>query len=278
MDTALVRNPIYQQLNRSLRALIRGAGSGSGSGAGAGSGAREGFAVGDRFLTEREICGRFGVSRATANKALANLVSEGVLEFRKGVGTFVRGGVLDYDLRALVSFTDKARAAGKTPSTRVLGFRTVRAAEAGADTGPDPAAALRLRPDDEVYELARLRLADREPVILERRHIAAGLCPGLKKADLAGSLYALWTERFGLSIAGAEQSIRAVNLGSRDAELLGVRRGAAALLVESIGVLADDRPLWRERTLYRADAYGFHNRLGAIQTARPAVGRLNAAR
>jgi DNA-binding GntR family transcriptional regulator len=48
--------------------------------------------LGERLLTERQICERFGVSRATANKALSNLVSEGVLEFRKGVGTFVREG------------------------------------------------------------------------------------------------------------------------------------------------------------------------------------------
>ncbi len=72
-----------------------------------------------QFLTERQICERFDVSRATANKALSNLVVEGVLEFKKGVGTFVRGGVLDYDLRALVSFTDKASVAGKRPTTRL---------------------------------------------------------------------------------------------------------------------------------------------------------------
>jgi DNA-binding GntR family transcriptional regulator len=100
----LVREPIYQQLNQALRERIR-----SGE-----------FGVGDQFLTERQIGDQFNVSRATANKALSNLVSEGVLEFRKGVGTFLRGGILDYDLRSLVSFTEKARAAGMVPATRVL--------------------------------------------------------------------------------------------------------------------------------------------------------------
>lgn len=76
MPTRLVRSPIYQQLNQLLRDLIR-----------------EGeFKSNEQFLTERQICDRFNVSRATANKALSNLVAEGVLEFRKGVGTFVRGG------------------------------------------------------------------------------------------------------------------------------------------------------------------------------------------
>src|SRR6478672_10049530 len=103
----LVKEPIYQQLNCQLRTLIT-----SGE-----------YADGSQFLTERQICERFGISRATANKALSNLVSEGLLEFRKGIGTFVRGRALDYNLKALVSFTDKAVAAGKRPTTEVLQFQ-----------------------------------------------------------------------------------------------------------------------------------------------------------
>jgi len=252
MAVAIVKQPIYQQLNEALRGLL-GAGE---------------FKTGARFLTERQVSERFEVSRATANKALSNLVSEGILEFKKGIGTFVRGGVLDYDLRSLVSFTGKAAAAGKRPSTRVLAFDPVPASRVPASV----AAALRVRPADPLYRVERLRLADGVPVILERRTVAAALCPGLRRADVAGSLYALWTERFHLEIAGADQSIRAAALRGDDARLLRVPSGAAGLVVRSIGWLRDGRPLWWERTLYRGDAYAFRNRLGPIQTARPASG------
>ena len=248
----LVKQPIYQQLNDALRSLL-----GSGP-----------FRSGARFLTEREISQRFEVSRATANKALSSLVSEGLLEFKKGVGTFVRPGVLDYDLGALVSFTGKAASAGKRPGTRVLSFTRSPASELPAPV----AAALRLRPEDLVYRIERLRLADGVPVILERRAVVAELCPGLTRADLGTSLYGLWTDRFKLEIAGADQTIRAAVLKGADAKVLGVPAGAAALLVRSIGVLRGDRPLWWERTLYRGDAYAFRNRLGPIRSARPAAG------
>ena len=111
--SVLVKEPIYRQLNNHLRTLVKSGEYGDGL----------------QFLTERQICERFGVSRATANKALSNLVSEGLLEFRKGIGTFVRGGALEYNLRALVSFTDKAVAAGKTPTTEVLQFQSVAASD-----------------------------------------------------------------------------------------------------------------------------------------------------
>jgi GntR family transcriptional regulator len=252
MAVALVKQPIYQQLNEALRGLL-GAGE---------------FKTGARFLTEREVSLRFGVSRATANKALSNLVSEGILEFKKGVGTFVRGGVLDYDLGSLVSFTGKAAAAGKRPATRVLAFDRIPASGVAASI----AAALRVGPADALYTVERLRLADGVPVILERRFVVAELCPGLRRQDFAGSLYALWTGRLRLEIAGADQSIRAVALRGRDARLLGVPSGAAGLAVRSVGWLREGRPLWWERTLYRGDAYAFRNRLGPVQTARPAAG------
>jgi GntR family transcriptional regulator len=248
----LVRDPIYRQLNQELRRLLR-----SGE-----------FREGARFLTEREIGVRFDVSRATANKALSNLVSEGILEFKKGVGTFVRGGGLDYDLRALVSFTDQARTSGRTPTTRILARELL-----SADALPAEAARA-LGGEGRVVFMERLRLADGVPVILERRWVPAARCPGLERAPLDGSLYALFTERYGLTLEGADQGIRAVAIPKEEARALGVRAGEAGLLVTSTGFLEGGEPLWFERTLYRGDAYEFRNRLGGLQAARPAVGAL----
>jgi GntR family transcriptional regulator len=252
----LVRDPLYSQVNDVLRAMLR----------------RGEFAPGDQFLTERQVSERFGISRATANKALAALVGEGTLEFRKGVGTFVRGGLLDYDLRSLVSFTEKARAAGKEPRTRVLRFES---RPANADDAP-----AEWRGVGPLWYMERLRLADETPVILERRYLSATHCPGLVAEDISGSLYELFTARFGLAIAGAEETIRAVALAPGDAALLDAPPGSAALRVVAVGLLPDDSPLWHEETLYRGDAYEFRNRLGPVRApgngrqAGPAAGRL----
>jgi len=250
----LVREPIYQQLNQALRERIR-----SGE-----------FGVGDQFLTERQIGDQFNVSRATANKALSNLVSEGVLEFRKGVGTFLRGGILDYDLRSLVSFTEKARAAGMVPATRVLCLEVLPAKGAEFEITDK----LRVNPDEVVYYIVRLRLAGGQPVILENRYVVRRFCPDLSERELAGSLYALWTDKYKLDIVGADQTIRALSIDASDAEFLDVKDGTAGFLVLSTGYLSGGVPLWWERTMFRGDAYEFHNRLGPVQTARPAAGTL----
>jgi len=244
MSETLVRTPVYQQLNHILRTLV---------------GTPE-FPLGSRFLTEREIAGRFIVSRATANKAISNLVSEGVLEFRKGMGTFVRGHRLDTDLRALVSFTAQAQAMGKVPTTQVLDFRLQRAEEAGAEV----AEALGLAAEEPLVAMSRLRLADAQPLILEWRWMASALVPNLTREEVGGSLYLLLQERFQLTIGGCEQAISAVNLDRDEAHHLMTAVGAAGLQIRSTGYLADRRPLWHERTLYRGDGYTFINRLGHV--------------
>lgn len=244
----------HEQLIEKLRKLLRG---------------RQ-FVPGAKFLTEREIAERFNTSRPTANKALSSLVSTGLLEFRQGAGTFVRESVLDYDLQRLVSFTEKARAAGKKPGTQVLALRELAAAEAPAAVAP----ALKVSPAEPLLYLERLRLADGQPVIYERRHVVARLCPRMTKTAAKGSLYAFWTKTCRLAISGAEESIRAVNATKSQASALGVPANTACLLVIATGFIDGGVPLWHEETLYRSDVYEFRNQLGGIAGPKPALGRI----
>jgi GntR family transcriptional regulator len=267
----LMKDPIYRQLHRALRDLARG----------------RGYHAGARFLTERHVADRFEVSRATANKAIAALVSEGVLEYRKGIGTFVGAALekpLDYDLRSLVSFTDQARAVGRKPGTKVLRFERIelgqvpaeaRAALGNVKVGVGHAKAGVGVAEGDVFFFERLRLADEVPVIFERRWIPVAACPRLGERGVRGSLYEAFESRYGLAIAGAEQTIRAEQAGVVVAEVLGVRRSSPVLVVRATGYLESGQVLWYEQTTYRADAYEFHTRLGPVRSS--AAGRLQNA-
>lgn len=244
----------HQQLIAKLRKLLR---------------SRQ-FGPGTQFLTEREIAERFETSRPTANKALSSLVSEGFLEFRQGAGTFVRENVLDYDLQRLVSFTDKARAAGKEPGTQVVAFQKLTAADAPTEV----VQALKVSPSDSLLYLERVRLADGQSVIYERRHVVTRHCPSMTKTDAKGSLYAFWTTKCKLTISGADESIRAVNATKPQAAQLAIPTGTACLLVIATGFLEGGVPLWHEETLYRSDVYEFRNQLGGVSGPKPAQGRM----
>lgn len=236
VNTDLVRAPVYQQLNDHLRRHVLT------------------LKPGDRFLTERDIAERFQVSRATANKALAALVGEGLIEFRKGLGTFVRPSTLAYDLRHLMSYTAQAVAAGRTPETRVLAFAVVEADALQA-------AALGVAPGAPLWRMERLRLLDAVPTILETRHVVQSHCPALAAADCAGSLYDHWTG-LGLRLAGAVQTLSAAVCDPADAALLQRPPGSALLVAEAVGRLVGGAGLWLERTRYAAEHWRFTIHLG----------------
>lgn len=65
--------PTYQRIMNVLRAEIK-----------------EGqFQPGRRFITQQEVCQRFGVSRITADRAINELVKDGLVYRRRGHGTYV---------------------------------------------------------------------------------------------------------------------------------------------------------------------------------------------
>ncbi len=253
LDTTLNRDPIYLQLNERLRAVL----------------GRQ-FKLGDKFLSEREISEQFGVSRTTANKALTSLVSEGLLEFRRGLGTFVQRDLIAYSLQALVSFTDKSIAAGKLPTTKLISFRKIAAKK----IDPTVSEALRLSSDARVWEMERLRLADGVPVILEHRYVVFDQCPKLSKHQVTGSLFRAFTKTHGLVVEDADQIIRARSASATESERLDVAVHSPVLEVVAIGYVKGDSPLWWERSLYRGDQYEFHSRLGPIAAQIPARGQL----
>jgi GntR family transcriptional regulator len=190
------------------------------------------------------------------------MVSEGLLEFRKGVGTFVSAPRLNYDIQSLVSFTEKAKEAGKTPATRVLEFRRIKASEVEAEI----AQRLQVDRSRELFAIARLRLADGVPVILEWRWVPADIFPGLNRQELRGSFYALCRDKYGLRIEESDQTIRAVKLRGHEAKVLEADKGAPAFLVSAAGY-SGATAAWWEKTLYRGDMYEFHR-------ARSSPGRL----
>lgn len=252
MKKTVVRDPIYNQVVKILKEMITGGE----------------FQPGARFLTERKISEEYDISRNTSNKVISSLVSEGLLEIRKGIGTFVRPAIFDFNLRTHYGFTQKAFKAGKNPRTEVLHFQILDSSQIDYEVVEK----LQLRKAESAYYIERLRFLDGLPVIIDRRFLVRKYLPELKEQDLAGSLFTLLYERYGLQITSANETIRAVSISGGDAKMMGVPEGESCLLILSTGFIQNDIPLWIEKTLYRGDAYEFRNRIGPVEDDRSANG------
>lgn len=231
---------VYQQLLRECRAnLAKGA-----------------YKVGERFPSERELAHQFSISRATANKVIAGLIAEDLLEHRKGIGTFVaQTKGLHASLRAMEDFQNMALNIGVKAQTRVLEFARFKAEQ----TPPAVQSALNLEAKENVVYVQRLRLADEQPVILEQRWLRAALVPSLKKSDVAGSILQLLESQFEIHVASEQQEVTARNLNRDEANKLGTKIGGAALCFEGTLFDENENAIAYYITLYRGDRFEFQN-------------------
>src|SRR5512143_1450273 len=65
---------------------------------------------GQRLPSEDELAAQFGVSRMTARQGVSDLIDEGLLYRRRGIGTFVAQFHVERDHNRLTSFFDTTKA------------------------------------------------------------------------------------------------------------------------------------------------------------------------
>lgn len=201
---------------------------------------------GTALPAERMLSERLEVSRTTVRKALDELIARGLITSRQGSGNFVASH-LEQPLAGLSSFSEDMQARGRRP-----GFVWV---ERGLYApSPEEVIALALGSGEQVARFVRVRLADEEPLAIERAAIAARDLPDPQA--VAGSLYTALRQR-GLEPVRALQHLRAAAVGAADAERLGIAAGSPVMATVRYGYLADGRPVEFTRSVYRGDRYDF---------------------
>jgi GntR family transcriptional regulator len=202
---------------------------------------------GDRIESELELMERYGVSRATVRQALGQLVAEGYLEIRRGLGTYVAVPKLQQGLLGMYSFSREIERLGMRPGTRVLELAAEPASRAVATT-------LGIPPGDAVAAIRRLRSADDEPMMLETSWLPERRFPGLVTLDFEHRrLYDVLLGEYGVRPARAREEFEPVLLTSEEAHLLGKHAGDPGLLLERIAYDPDGRPIEFCRSIVRGD-------------------------
>jgi GntR family transcriptional regulator len=200
--------PLYQQL---AELLSRDISSG-------------GLAPGARLPSEPELARRHRIGRPTVRQATELLVQRGLIERRRGSGTFVRSAPRRVDLFSLGGTLSSFRQGGLDLTTKLLGKVSAR----------------RLPLDDEnpfserrAFMLTRLGSVAKKPVLLERLYFDPDIFVGLEQLPLAGaSLSRVVEERYYLKPTFAEQSFRVQSPDEDVRRALDLSASACVLLVK----------------------------------------------
>jgi GntR family transcriptional regulator len=223
--------PAYQRIQGVLRRVIE-----SGN-----------LRPGDAVPSERELAKIHDVSLMTARHALATLEQEGVVERRRGVGTFVSTPKIHFN--KLMSYTEQMRSRSLIAASKILFAEVV-------DGEEEATARLSLSPKTQVLKLERLRHAAGEPFALETCQFSAKQYAGLLSEPLEReSLFGILERHFNVVLGYADEEVDATAADPRTADLLGVPKREPLLRIRQVIHSTKGAVIVYVLGLYRSDRH-----------------------
>ena len=216
---------------------------------------------GARLPSEDTLVERFGVSRTTVRTAIQNLVTRGLVEIRRGKGTFVTEPAITQELTELTGFVEDMEKLGRRPSAKVLDRRMVAASETVARQ-------LGLQRGTTVARIQRVRLADGVPLSFDETYLPSELGGKIMADDLENQpIFSLLEQKYATPLLEAEYRLAAVASHGTVARALGIGPGSPIFLIERTTFSERHRPVDYERLYYRGDHIRFVTRLMRRQPA-----------
>lgn len=237
--TQIDTTPLYAKIEAALAAEISSGQLGAGT----------------QLPTEEQLIGRFQMSRTTIRKAIDNLVARGLVEIRRGKGTFVTHPKITQALTELTGFAEDMVVLGRHPTSRLLDKRIISADEKTAQ-------ALQMAPGTQVYRIERVRLADGIPMSFDETYLPLEIGNKVVSNNLeVEPIFALLENKYALPLIEASYQLEAVIAEPHVAQALNIAVGAPIFLIERTSYSTGERPVDYEKLYYRGDAIRFATQL-----------------
>ena len=210
---------------------------------------------GDQLPAEDQLVVEFGVSRTTVRTTVQNLLRRGLVEIRRGKGTFVAQPKIAQALTGLTGFVEDMQALGRQASARVLGHDVVPASEVVARK-------LEVQVDEPVMFIRRLRLANDQALCYDETYLPLELGEKVIANNLETEpIFTLLELKYETPLAEAEYRLEAVAADATVAAALDVSPGSPIFFIERTSFSTEGRPVDYEKLFYRGDHIQFVTRL-----------------
>lgn len=207
------------------------------------------FEQGQKIPSEEELANQYGVSRMTVRQGISDLIDEGILYRRHGVGTFVAQLSVERDHTRLTNFFESAVEEGIEASGQLLSIEVIPAKVKVAK-------ALALEEMDPVIRIKTLRLANQVPVTVHDAYLPYKYFPQLlSEKNLGPRHHWDYIESHGYKIKRAIQKLEARPADEELANLLDVEVGDPILYKERIVFADDGTPVEFTLCYNRGDRY-----------------------
>ncbi len=200
---------------------------------------------GDPFENEIAVAERLGLSRPTVRRAIQELVDQGLLVRRRGLGTTVANRKVHRKFE-LTSLYDELQRDGREPRTVVLDLDTV--------TDERAAAALDLPADSPLLHMTRVRYAGETPLALLTNWLPPSFSDLDREELERHGLYAALRDR-GVKPVVAQQSIGARMPSTSERRHLHIRGSQPVLTMSRMAFDAAGKAVEFGDHCYRSSDY-----------------------
>ena len=213
------------------------------------------FLPGSRLPNEDELVERYAVSRTTIRQTIQNLVRRGLVEIRRGKGTFVLQPKITQELTELSGFVEDMQSLGRQASARLLDKQIVPATESVARQ-------LAITAGTPVVRIQRVRLADNSPLSFDETYLPREIGERILENDLETEpIFSLLEQKYDTPLVEAEYRLEAVSADATVARALGIGAGSPIFLIERTSYTTGHQPIDYEKLYYRGDQIRFVTRL-----------------
>ena len=209
------------------------------------------YKPGDKIMTEAEMAKEYGVSLITVRKAVGSLMEKGLVVRKQGKGTFVTKPKYSRNMKKLQSFTEMCEQMGVKPGAQVLENRLIMADKKVADR-------VGIEPGSNVVYISRLRLADGEPVQVEKSYFPLKYAFLLEEDLNNGSMFECLKEKAGAKVASSEKMIELCRATAEEAALMDVKKGDYLLFVKSTAYDENGEPMYAGIQLINGDRFSLY--------------------
>ena len=230
-----INEPIYIKIEKYLRELIDS----------------EKIKPGELLPSENQLSEEFNVTRMTVRSAFNNLVKQGYIIRKRGIGSIVLGNKVSDNMGAMESFTKQILIKWYQLTTKLISLLVIEADDTIKER-------LNIEKGENVWEIKRVRYANGEPVSYMITYMPVKMFPNLKKDDCI-SLYNYIRDN-NYNIYKANRTIEAIISNAELINLLELDSEAPILHIEQVGILQNGEAFEYSHTYH----YGYKLTLNAL--------------
>jgi len=205
---------------------------------------RKNYHTNDIIPSEPLIEQKYNVSRITVRRAIDELVKEGVLEKKQGLGTFIKEKKILYKANHIGSLSQRLLKQKHILETKSIEYEIIQNENENE-----------FLKCNKLLCIKRFRILDNVPFAIMKNYIDINLVPNIQEKFNIESLYEFYQKEFDIKFYNAKETVEATLSNKEQSNILNIKENSALLSLKRLSFDKNNNPIEYSNIKIKADMY-----------------------